>query len=95
MKRGTIREKINEAQRQEILLVYKAEGSDAAMALCKSLNLSPRYYSALASARGVANRKSRPLTAEEKAIMRSIVPMDDSTDPRWQWAVERGPVLAP
>lgn len=86
--------KTTEAQRLEILRVYKTEGVKAATALCVSLGLSPRYYSALASLRGVSAKKSRPLTAEQKAEMRKIKRADDSHDHRWKWAVERGSVVA-
>jgi hypothetical protein len=86
--------KTTEAQRQEILRVYRTEGVKAATELCLSLGLSRRYYSALASLRGVSARKSRPLTAEEKAEMRKIKRMDDSRDHRWKWAIERGNVVA-
>lgn len=87
--------KTTEAQRQEILRLYKTEGVRAAEAMCIRLNLSPRYYSALASNRGVSVRKSKPLTPAQKAKMRAIVKKDDSYDYRWKWAVERGPVIAP
>lgn len=90
-----VSEKINEAQRLRILAVYKAEGVKAATALCLSLGLSPRYYSKLASERGMAERKCKPLTPEQKTKMRRVIPIDDSYDHRWQWAVERGPVVAP
>jgi hypothetical protein len=87
--------KVTEAQRLEILRVYKTEGVKAAEALCVSLNLSPRYYSALASNRGVSVRKRKPLTPAQKAKMLATVQRDDSYDYRWKWAVERGPVFAP
>jgi hypothetical protein len=88
-----VSEKINEAQRQEILRVYMEEGTDAAGALCISLGLCLRYYSRLASERGVVRRKVRPLTSAQKAKARSIVHKDDSHDHRWAWAIARGPVV--
>lgn len=87
--------KTTEEQRLEILRVYKHGGVRAAESLCISLGLSRRYYSSLASARGVAVRKSRPLTPAEKEQMRAMRPRgDDHLDPRWQWAISRGSVIA-
>lgn len=86
--------KTTEAQRLEILRVYKDEGVAAVTALCLSLGLSPRYYSSLASLRGVAAKKSRPLTPEQKAKALKIKRRDDSHDHRWKWAIERGSVQA-
>lgn len=85
--------KVTEAQRQEILRIYKIEGVNAASALCVSLGLHPRYYSGLASGRGVAKKKSKPLTPEQKAKMRSQVYREDCNDPRWAWAIARGAVV--
>jgi hypothetical protein len=86
--------KITEAQRLEIIRVYKTEGVQAATELCLRYGVSARYYSKLASERGVACRKSKPLTEEQKAEMRKIKRMDDSYDHRWRWAKERGAVVA-
>ena len=87
--------KTTEAQRKEILRVFKADGAAACSALCLSLGLSARYYSKLASEHGVSARKSKPLTDAQKAKMIATVRKDDSYDYRWKWAVERGPVVAP
>lgn len=87
-------QKISEAQRQEIIRVYLNDGPKAAGALCVSLGLCLRYFSKLASERGVVRRKARPLTAAQKAKMRSVVHRDDSHDHRWAWAIARGPVVA-
>lgn len=86
--------KTTEAQRQEILRVYKTDGVRSATELCLRYGLSARYYSKLASERGVACRKSKPLTAEQKAEARKIRRRDDSYDHRWKWAKERGGVVA-
>lgn len=88
-----VSEKINEAQRQEILRVYKTEGTKAAGALCVKLGVSARYYSKLACERGVATKKARPLTPEQKAAMRAQITRP-CNDPRWAWAIARGPVEA-
>jgi hypothetical protein len=93
--KSRIQEKINEAQRLEILRVYREEGTKSAIQLCLSLGLCGRYYSSLASSRGVAAKKRRPLTDAQKAKMRATVKKDDSYDYRWKWAIERGPVVAP
>ncbi len=86
---------VTEALRQEILRIYKLDGSAVAAAFCAEKGLSRGYYSALACRRGVAVKKSKPLSAAQKTAMRRIVPIDDSHDKRWQWAIERGPVIAP
>lgn len=91
--RPPVFEKVTEAQRQEILRVYKEQGTKAAGVLCVSLGLCPRYYSKLACERGVSRRKSKPLTETQKAKMRATVHKDDSHDHRWKWAVERGAVV--
>jgi hypothetical protein len=89
-----MKKEVTETLRQEILRVYKAEGPTAAAAFCAEKGLSRGYYSALACRRGVAVKKSKPLTAAQKAAMRQRSPVDDSHDKRWQWAIERGPVVA-
>ncbi len=86
--------KTTKEQREHILRVFKAEGPAACTELCLSLGLSARYYSKLASEHGVSGRKSKPLTAEQKAKMRKTRRRDDSYDYRWKWAVERGSVVA-
>lgn len=85
--------KVTEVQRQEVLRVYREEGTKAAEALCISLGLNGRYFSQLASARGVARKKSKPLTPEQKAQMKAVATRFTS-DHRWQWAKERGAVIA-
>lgn len=87
--------KTTKEQREEILRVLVAEGTGAATALCLGYGLSARYWSKLASERGVSNRKAKPLTAAQKEKMRRINRKDDSHDYRWKWAIERGPVIAP
>ena len=86
--------KVTEQMRQDILRVYKDEGSASAAAFCAKLGLSRGYYSALACRRGVADKKSKPLTDDQKARIRNRVPIDDSGDHRWQWAISRGSVVA-
>lgn len=86
--------KTTEAQRQDILRVYKTEDSEAASKLCLGMGLSRRYYSSLASLRGVSRRpQSRRLTEAEKDIIRNTKPTKRK-DKRWMWAVERGSVVA-
>lgn len=88
-------EKINEAKRLEILRVYQEQGPAAARKFCLSLGLCGGYYVSLAYSRGVSRPKSKPLTAKQKADMRAVIPADDWNDPRWQWAIDRGGVIAP
>ena len=87
--------KTTKEQRDEILRVLVSDGTGAATALCLGHGLSARYWSKLASERGVWNRKSKPLTAAQKEKMRRVNRKDDSYDYRWKWAIERGPVVAP
>jgi Ni,Fe-hydrogenase III small subunit len=86
---------VTEEMRQEILRAYEAGGPAPAKALGVEMGLCAHYYSALAHRRGVSKKRSKPLTAEQKAAMRRSIPIDDSGDKRWQWAIERGPVVAP
>lgn len=86
---------VTEAMRLDVLRVYKDKGPAAAAAYCAEIGLGRSYYSALAYRRGLTRKKSKPLTPEQKAEMRRIIPVDDSHDKRWQWAVDRGPVVAP
>lgn len=90
-----MRMEITEALRREILHVYKSEGPSVASAFCVKVGLCKHYYSALAHRRGLTVIKSKRLTAEQKSAMRSVVQMDDSADPRWAWAINRGQVSAP
>ena len=60
--------KVTEQMRQDILRVYKDEGSASAAAFCAKLGLSRGYYSALACRRGVADKKSKPLTDDQKLV---------------------------
>jgi hypothetical protein len=85
--------KITEAQRQEILRTYMVNGTKAASVLCVSFGLHPRYYSGLASLCGVATKKAKPLTPQQRAKIGR--PTVNHNDPRWSWAIDRGPVVAP
>jgi hypothetical protein len=87
--------KTTKEQREHILRVFKAKGPGACTELCLKMGLSARYYSKLASERGISGRKSKPLTPAQKQKMLATVRRDDSYDYRWKWAIERGPVVAP
>jgi hypothetical protein len=90
-------QKTTPEQREEIIRVYQ-ESPAASKELCLSLGLSARYGHQIASIAGKAHGKKLKrftVTEAEKARIRKIVHIDDSHDHRWQWAVERGPVVAP
>lgn len=62
-----------------LLDVWANVGPDEARALAPRYGVKPAYVRKLACLHGVkAKRKEK----------------EAATDPRWQWAIERGPVLA-
>ena len=79
--------------RNEILRVYQRDGIDAAGKLAVLNGLTYRYPSKIASRYGVPHKRSRKYTAAEKAAFRNRGRRDDSNDPRWAWAIERGAVV--
>lgn len=93
MTSGGHNRKVSVEHRAEIMRVYVAEGHKAAQAMCDGLGLSPRYASSIASSLGIApKRKKHKLTEEQRQQLRSMRHVDDSNDPRWAWAIERGAV---
>ncbi len=64
----------------DLLDTYAARGGDAARALAPKYGIKPSYVKKLAVKHGVRNRR----------IGRKPRPVD----PRWQWAIERGAVVA-
>lgn len=87
-----MRPKITEQQRLEILRVYAEHGPEKTKPLCVSLGLNPYYYSCLASKRGVSVKKTKPLTAAEKTMLRRKT-FRVQRDRRWAWARKRGMVV--
>ena len=83
MKRGP---KLTSAQRQQLLTCYLEQGYDAAKPLVESLGVHAKYPARLARKNGHTNNYRRK--------GRAVVRKGNSGDPRWQWAIERGPVVA-
>jgi hypothetical protein len=74
------------AERDQLVITYLEVGSDAARAMAIDLGVSPRYVAKLLRQRGIDN------TTKRGAKMGR--PRDDKHDPRWQWAIQRGAVIA-
>jgi hypothetical protein len=74
------------AERDQLVITYLETGSDAARAMAIDLGVSPRYVAKLLRQRGIDN------TTKRGAKMGR--PRDDKDDPRWQWAIQRGAVIA-
>jgi len=76
--------KLTEPQRVELLALYLSGGFAATKHIAESYGVHPRYLAQLARKHGHKNNypKTRP------TYRRS------SKDTRWQWAVERGAVIA-
>jgi hypothetical protein len=83
MKRGP---KLTPVQRQALLTCYLERGFYAAKPLAESFGVRAKYLSQLARKNGHTNNYQR----KGRVIIRKVT----SADPRWQWAIERGPVLA-
>lgn len=75
--------KISKEAVAHILDVYANQGSRAAEELSETYSVSKHYIRQLAMIHGV--RVKNPLRGGSS---------DTSNDPRWKWAIERGPVLA-
>ncbi|MDB5611087.1 MAG: hypothetical protein JWP25_7987 [Bradyrhizobium sp.] len=81
MKRGP---KLTPAQRQALLACYLEHGFHAARPLAESFGVRAKYLAQLARHNGHTNNHQRKNRAVRKATHK---------DPRWQWAIARGPVL--
>lgn len=84
MKRGP---KLSPAQRQQLLTCYLENGFHAARPLAESFGVRAKYLSKLARNNGHTGNRRRNAAC---AVIRKAPP----PDPRWQWAIARGPVLA-
>jgi hypothetical protein len=80
MKRGP---KLTQAQRRQLLTCYLEHGFHATRPLAESFGVRARYLAQLARNNGHVNNYRRG----DRAVVRT------GNDPRWQWAIERGPVL--
>jgi hypothetical protein len=63
----------------DLLDTWANVGTDEARALAPKYGVKPAYVRKLACLHGVKAKRKEPKVA---------------TDPRWQWAIERGAVLA-
>lgn len=82
------RKKLNATQRNELLQVYLNLGCEAARKLCVEYGVAPLYAAKIASDMGISHRKRY---AGSGVLTQNI----DHADHRWQWAMERGPVVWP
>ena len=78
------RARLTPAQRQALLACYLEGGFDAARPLAESFGVRARYAAQLARKLGHIDNYRR----------RGARPASQPTanDPRWQWAIARGPV---
>jgi hypothetical protein len=83
MKRGP---KLTAAQLEQLLSCYLEQGYDAAEPLAESLGVRAKYPARLARKNGHTNSYRRKGRADVRKA--------NSGDPRWQRAIERGPVPA-
>lgn len=75
---------LSQEQIDELLSIYRRDGYQAAVPIAKSFGIAPRYIARLARRMGyVNNYYGRNGTKIKKS---------NWSDPRWQWAIERGPV---
>lgn len=77
-------------QREEILYAYLTDGPKVAGELSVKLGLAYHYARRLASSRGLSVGSFRSIRRPRAG--RVDRPVDN--DPRWNWAIERGAVLA-
>jgi hypothetical protein len=82
MKRGP---KLSATQRQQLLTRYLEHGFHATRPLAESFGVQAKYLAQLARSNGHVNNYRRG----DPAVVRKPT----ENDPRWQWAIERGPVL--
>lgn len=68
----------------DLLDTYATCGGDAARALAPKYGIKPVYVKKLARVHGVKAKRKEPRQKKQR----------NQNDPRWQWAVERGAVLA-
>ena len=82
------RRKVSVNHRHQLLQIFLHMGRDEAEEWCLQANLHRSYAINYARALGLA----------EKVVPRGggdIASSVDHSDPRWRWAIERGPVIAP
>lgn len=79
--------KVTPQQQAELVAHYLAHGREASEIKCVEMGVCPRYAASVAAAWG----KYRPRKFRGGGDIAVAV---DHKDPRWAWAIERGPVLA-
>lgn len=83
---GCGQHKLTPEKRAHLLKIYIEKGFYAAKPVAESYGISPRYLAKMARKNGYFNNfQSKYPTA---------IPRQKWTDPRWQWARERGAVRA-
>jgi hypothetical protein len=80
------RPRLNPAQLKKLLTVYHKVGTDDARKLAARMGVTPNHLRKLAWKNGVRARMP------EGERWRPSHAVDN--DPRWEWAKQRGPVLA-
>jgi hypothetical protein len=88
--------KVSVEVERQLVELYLTQGKEAAMAACVAHGVNPRYAINAATSFG----KGRPRWRGGKSggtTYKSAPPTitRSENDPRWAWAIERGPVLAP
>jgi len=78
--------KLTPVQRQQLLKCYLEHGFQAARPLAESFGVRAKYLARLARNNGHTNNYQR----KHRTAVRKATPHD----PRWQWAIARGPVVA-
>lgn len=81
------RRKVSRRTRDRLVQIHLHMGKDESARQCVKYGLSPRYAAKEASAAGLL----RPRKYTGGGDIAFTV---DHNDPRWAWAVERGPVIA-
>lgn len=81
------RRKISARAREQLVQIFLNMGKDVAAEQCIALGLHRNYAEGEVSARGLL--PPRKFTGGG-----NIAFGVDHNDPRWQWAIERGPVIA-
>lgn len=79
--------KITPQKRQELIDHYLAHGREASMAKCEAAGVSPGYAANMAGQLGL---KPPRRFKGGGAVSLKV----NHKDPRWAWAIERGPVIA-
>ncbi len=80
--------KVSKEIEDQLIAHYVLHGSKASAAVCIAAGVGPRYAASLASVYGKRCKKPRPSKNKPRPTARF------THDPKWQWAIARGPVIA-